>query len=194
MNASIATGKLKQYPLAVFCGVLLIVFVALIFLRAGVADELSIEESDLTSRIRTIEQNTKNSNGLEQQTDALALLVEQIDARLFNRYERAININFFYALENRVDVVISNISQRSDPDPLYAAGGPRELKLHSTLVYSIALAGTFENIIRFFYELHRVDPLIRIADFQISGGGGDAEAGADNLEARLRVLVFAEKD
>jgi len=193
MNLSAMTDKLKQYPLAVLCGGLLIVFIVIIFLRGGVASDLSVEESDLNSRIRTIEQNTKNSNNLKRDAEDLNVIVEQIDARLFDRDERAININFFYAVEDRVDVVVSGISQLPQEDPIYAKGGPRELKLHSTLVYNISLNGSFENILRFFYELYRVDPLIRVADYQLSAARG-VDADPDQLEARVRVLVFAQKD
>ncbi|MEO0510850.1 MAG: hypothetical protein AAF065_13440 [Verrucomicrobiota bacterium] len=193
MNISEIIGRLKQYPLAVICSVLLIVFVVLIFLRSGVAAQLSIQESDLNSRLRTIDQNKKNSTNLEQDLEDLEILVEQIDARLFNRDERAINTNFFYAVEDRVDVVISSMNQLAQRDAIYEEGGPRALKLHSTLVFDMSMRGNFENILRFFYELHRVDPLIRIAEFQVSGRGG-AAASPDTLNAQLRVLVFAEKD
>lgn len=184
--------RLKQYPLAVISAVLIVVFIVLIFLRGGVVEALSIEESDYNAQIRAIDQNVMNANELAEEVEGLELIVEQINARLFDRNERAININFFYAFEERVDVVISNIVQLPEPDVVYATAGPRELKLHSTLVFNITMKGSFENVLRFLYELHRVDPLIRVADFQLSDAKN--ETNSDVLDARMRVLVLAQKD
>ncbi|MGB0743342.1 MAG: hypothetical protein ACPGSB_02345 [Opitutales bacterium] len=192
MKSAAAINKLKEYPIAVVCALLLIVFVALIFLRDGVVEELSIKESELNSRINKIEQNIKNSNNIEQDAEGLSVLVEKIDSLLFDRNERAVNINFFYDFEERTDVVISDISQFPQPDPLYNVGGARKLNLHSTLVFNIAVRGSFSNILKFLYELDRVDSLIRVAGFEVSRGGN--AAGNADISARLRVLVLAEKD
>jgi hypothetical protein len=192
MKVSKITDILKQYPLAAICTVLILVCGLVIFLRGGVAAELSIQESDLTSRIRTIDKNMENAKNLKQDTEDLSAIVDRMDSLLFDRYERAINISFFYALEDRADVIISNISQLPEPASIYAKGGPRELKLHSTLVFNITLSGSFTNVLQFLYELHRADPIIRVADFQVGRSGN--EIGGESVNARLRVLVMADKE
>ncbi len=184
---------LKEYPLAVLSVVVIIICSAVIFLRGGAALELSAKEADLNSRIRTIDQNVKNAKDLKEDVEEVNLLVEQIEARLFNRDQRAVNINFFYAIEDRLNVRIANISQMPTEDPVYAKGGAHELKLHSTISYNISLNGRFDDILTFLYELHRVDPLIRVADFQIAKGGNAKTNTTTMLDARLRLLVLAEK-
>ena len=183
---------LKDYPIAVLCVLIIAVCSMLIILRGGAAEELSAKEADLNSRIRMIDRNAKNAKNLDQHVETIERLVEQIEARLFDRDQRAVNINFFYALEDRLNVRISDISQMPAEDPLYAAGGARELKLHSTIGYNISLSGSFQDMLRFLYELRRVDPMIRLADFQIEKGNGRDRNG-DSLDARLRLLVLAEK-
>lgn len=183
---------LKDYPLAVVCVLVIVLCSLAVFLRGGALLELSAKEADLNSRIRTIDQNVKNAKDLEAHVEEVEVLVEQVEARLFNRDQRAVNINFFYDIEDRLDVRISNIGQMPAEDSIYTKGGPRELKLHSTIGYNISLAGQFSEILTFLYELHRVDPLIRVADLQISGGGRNADDGL--LEARLKVIVLAEKE
>lgn len=192
MKFSGIIDKLKQYPVAVICAVLLIGFIMIIFLRGGLVSDLSVKEADLNSRIRTIEQNIVNSNNIEQEVEDLSVIVEKIESLLFDRYERAININFFYGFEDSAGVVISDINQLPDTDPIYAEGGPRKLDLHSTLVFNITLSGRYSNILKFLYELDQVDPLIRVADFQISRSSG--EMGQANVDARMRILVLAKKD
>lgn len=183
---------LKQYPLAMICFIVIVVCGVVIFLRGSSLSELSAQEADLNSRIRTIDQNVKNSKDLGKQLEEVELLVEQVEARLFNREQRAVNINFFYDLEDRLPVRIANISQMPSEDAAYAKGGPHELKLHSTIAYSISLKGQFNEILSFIYELYRVDPLIRVADFQMAAANLNSKEG--ELEARLRVIVLAEKN
>jgi Tfp pilus assembly protein PilO len=182
---------LKDFPFAVLSVVVILICAIGIFLRGGIALELTAKEADLNARIRTIDQNVKNAKDLGQDVEEVELLVEQIEARLFNRDQRAVNINFFYAMEDRLNVRIANISQAPMEDPLYAKGGVRELNLHSTIGYNLSVTGKFEDILIFLYELDRVEPMIRVADFQIAKGN---TMGADeSLEARLRLTVLAEK-
>lgn len=192
MSSSVIIDKLKQYPLALACVVLLLLFAVVTFLRGGVTSELSAKEAELDARIRAIEVNVKNSKNLKQDTEKLNAMVDEIDSLLFRRDERAVNINFFYGLEDEAGVVISNISQLAQPDPIYAGGGTRGLKLHSTLVFNINLSGSYSDILRFLHEVHRADPLIRVADFQVVRGGDRKEA--DGVGARLRLLVLTKKE
>lgn len=183
---------LKAYPLAVLSVLVFLICSAAILLRAGAVADLSVHEADLNLRIRTIDQNVRNANNLDKDFEEIKRLVDQIEARLFKRDQRAVNINFFYALENRLNVRILNISQMPNEDSLYAKGGARELKLHSTITYNISLNGNFEDILLFLYELQRVDPLIRVVDFQIAKDNAQ-EADEEYLDARLRLIVLAKK-
>ena len=183
---------LKAYPLAVLSVLVFLICSAAILLRAGAVADLSVHEADLNLRIRTIDQNVRNANNLDKDFEEIKRLVDQIEARLFKRDQRAVNINFFYALENRLNIRILNISQMPNEDSLYAKGGARELKLHSTITYNISLNGNFENILLFLYELQRVDPLIRVVDFQIAKDNAQ-EADEECLDARLRLIVLAKK-
>jgi hypothetical protein len=193
MNAAKILDELKSRPLAVVCAVLALVFGLLIFFRGGIGEELAQQEIELTKRLRTIERNAKAAVDLQEQLEQLSGMVEQVDSGLFNRDERAVNINFFYGFEDLVDVVISSISQAPEPDAIYRSGGARELKLHSTLVFNLSVRGSFEDILLFCYELYRADPHIRVADLSVSGERGQA-AESGLLNASLRVIVLSEKE
>jgi hypothetical protein len=192
MNLSKILDEVKSRPLAVVCGVLALVFALLIFFRGGIGDELAQQEMELTKRLGTIDRNAKASVNLKEEVEQLGGMVEQVETHLFDRDERAVNINFFYGFEDLVDVVISNLSQRLEPDQIYRSGGPRELKLHSTLVFNLSVEGSFENILLFCYELYRADPHIRVADLNVGAGSREAESGT--LTATLRVIVLSEKE
>lgn len=192
MKLSPITDRLKQYPLAIVCAGLILLCLIIIFLRRSAVDELFEKEAELTTQIQTFDKNVDNSKNLKQDTAAITAAVEKIDPLLFRRYERAININFFYGFEEKADVVISNISQSPQPDPICAKGGARALKLYSTLNYEIALNGSFANILKFFYQLDRDPSITRVTDFQITPAG--AQAGGENMTARLSVLVLGAKE
>jgi len=192
MNSPAIVEKIKQYPVAVICAVVLLLLLVVVFMRSGVAAELALQEADLNSRIRTIDENIKNSKGLKQDTEKLVAMAGQIDEVLLKRYERAININFFYRLESDAGVIIADIAQLPTPDAIYAEGGPRKLERFSTLVYNISLTGSFTDLLEFLYQLEQADPLIRVADFYVSREG--EELAGSSVEARLRVLVLAQKE
>lgn len=192
MDFSVITGKLKQYPVAVICGGLFMLFALVLLARGGVVPELTLQETELNARMNTISENIKNSKNLNEDTETLDLMVEQIDARLFSRYERAVNINFFYGLEDEAGVVITSITQLPQPDAIYDAKGVRKLNLYSTLVYNINVSGSFSEVLKFLHELHRVDRIIRVADFYVAPE--NELLGSASVDARLRVLVLARKD
>ena len=192
MDKEALIEQIKAFPFAVICALLAIVSGAVLFLRGGAADELSIVESDLLSRIRIIDRNAKNSVSLQQDLKTIEGIVENIDSRLFDRDERAININFFYGFEHDFDVVFTSISQMNGSDPIYSEKGPRVLKEYSTLVYDIVLTGTFGNVVRLIEELARVEPMIRVADYSLVDV--DEPERPDGVDGRLRVIVLGEKD
>ena len=186
MNKDILLGYLKQYPLALFCAGVLLLCGLLAVLRGTVVDELLVEEGTLNARIRVMESNSRASNGLDADLGALDAQVEALDALLFVQDERAVNLDFFYSLSDRVGISISGLSQRSADEASFAQGGPNELKLHSVMGYDLTVEGTFQQILAFLYEIKRVDPVMRVSDFQV-------DVGDARLSARLHVIVLAEK-
>ncbi|MGJ8650679.1 MAG: hypothetical protein ACSHX4_09995 [Opitutaceae bacterium] len=191
MSTNSIVSNLKRYPLAVSSAVLLIISVAVIFLRGDVLLELEATESELNGRIRTIEQNIINSNGLDAEVEQLEAEVVSIDGRLFDRSQSAVNANFFYGFEKKADVLITGVNQLQVDDAILSKGGPNELKLYTALVYEIGCEGGFSQILSFLFQLHAANPLIRVADFQISEG---SKAAPGALTAKLRVLVLARQN
>ena len=186
-------NKLKQYPVGVIGVLALVLCVGIAFLRGSVVAELSAKETELIARIRTINDNVKNSKNLEQDVESLVGYVDSIDERLFIRDARSINTNFFYSLEDRLDILISDVNQLTVEDPALIKGGPNELTLYSGIVYEITAKGSFEEMIKFMYEIQRMDSLMRIANFQVSAVTNQG-AKSGELLAKFRVVVLAEKE
>ena len=143
---NVIIDKLRDYPIAVVGALVFIVCVAVVFVRGDVVPELSVQETELIARLRTINDNVIDSKDLEQDAESLLSYVASIDERLFNRNERSINTAFFYSYEDKLDIIISNVSQLTDEDPALIKGGPNELSLTIFSMFSPLLA-LFPNAI-----------------------------------------------
>ncbi|CAA6679521.1 MULTISPECIES: hypothetical protein [unclassified Lentimonas] len=185
--------KLKQYPIAIFGAVVLLVCAVVIFLRGSVVDELTAKEDELFGRLRTISSNAKNSKDLEQHVELIDRYVASIDERLFSRAQRSINTDYFYSFEDDLDILISDVSQTSAVAPSLIKGGPNALKLYSAISYDVRVDGRFQDILEFLYEIHKADALMRVTDFDVSAAMGAADSVVD-LTAKLRIVVLAEKE
>jgi hypothetical protein len=185
--------KLKEYPVAVISALVFIGCAVVVFMRGDLVAELSLRETELIAQIRTVNDNVIDSRNLEQDVESLQGYVAAIDERLFNRNERSININFFYSFEDKLDIIIADVSQLTIEEPALIKGGPNELSLYSGIVYEIRVGGTFQEILSFMYEIQQVDALMRIANFEVQAATAQ-RAAPEALLAKLHVVVLAEKD
>ena len=103
---NVIIDKLRDYPIAVVGALVFIVCVAVVFVRGDVVPELSVQETELIARLRTINDNVIDSKDLEQDAESLLSYVASIDERLFNRNERSINTAFFYTYEDNLEIII----------------------------------------------------------------------------------------
>jgi hypothetical protein len=185
--------KLKEYPVAVISALVFIGCAVVVFMRGDLVAELSLRETELIAQIRTVNDNVIDSRNLEQDVESLQGYVVAIDERLFNRNERSINTNFFYSFEDKLDIIIADVSQLTIEEPALIKGGPNELSLYSGIVYEIRVGGTFQEILSFMYEIQQVDALMRIANFEVQAATAQ-RAAPEALLAKLHVVVLAEKD
>jgi hypothetical protein len=184
--------KLKTYSLAIVCFTIGLVCVVVLYLRSGTVDELSARETTLRSELRAIKENVKNSRNLEEHVSEMEILVEEIDSRLFREEERAVNLNFFYELEEDQDVSYGSLDQQPEGNPIYRKGGARQLKKYSTMAFRISLQEPFEKVLRFMHTLETSRPLIRVGSFNIRDA--DGESDPDQTNATMRISILAEKN
>lgn len=192
MNLEFILEKLKTYPLAICCSIIGVACLVVLYARSGIVDELSIKEADLASEIQAIKENIKNSKSLAQHVEEMEALAEEIDARLFRKDERAVNLNFFYEFEEDQNVSYGSLNQRGAGSAIYRKGGARPLKEYSTMVFSISLQDSFEKILRIMHALETSRPLIRVGSFDLKGTGNFSSM--DQAEATMRVIILAAND
>ena len=183
---------LKKNP-SLFVGVIALILVGGFgLLRANQITKLSQLEANLKMELDTIHSNVKHSKGIESDTRQLKNLVDSMEDRLFVSEEQSTNINFFYSLEDELNITISEVSQLGQTNRRYSEKGPDELKIYSVVSYNITLNGTFREILRFVYEIYQMDFIMRITDVEIETGYKSGNK-ADPLEAKIRIVVLAKK-
>lgn len=186
------TENLKKNPALLVGIVILIILGGVGVLRANQLSKLSGQEADLNAKLDKIKSNIKHSANIEQDIQKLNELVGSIDERLFVGEERSTNIDFFYSFEERLDIVISEVKQLEASNARFSEDGPDELKLYSVVDYDVTVNGSFHEILRFLYEIHRIDSIMRVSDFQIDVTG-DKSVEPSKLLAKVRVSVLATK-
>ena len=189
---SLLIEKLKQNPWLI-AGLIVILFCGgFTWLRSAQLSQLTAREESLVHQLETIRENVKRSKNIEQDIQNLEARLASIKEQLFNREERATNINFFYTFEEKLDVLISEVEQLDEKSLRFSQNGPDELKLYSVINYNVTLSGTFREILKFLYEIHQAEPIMRVTDFQINTTN-DTDNQPGKLTAEVRVAVLAKK-
>lgn len=182
--------KFKKNPSLLISFVVLLVFIGFAFVRSNQLAKLSALETNLSQELDTISLNVKNSKNIEQDTEKLESLVSAINKHLFVVEERSTNIDFFYSFEERLNIVISEVRQLDAANPRFAQKGPDELKIYSVIDYSITVDGTFNEILRFLYEIYQIEAIARVTELDIEASDVD---DSDSLSATIKVAVLAQK-
>ena len=191
MNKDVIIGVLKKYPIATVAFIVFFALVISLLLRGDQSLELEGQEVELNSELSVLDANSKNAIGLGAHADAMDAYLEQIQAKLFDAEQRAVNTNFFYNLESIADIRMESVSGPGGADEANAKGGPNELKLYDHLVYNISIMAEYEEIIRFLDEVTRVDAFVRISDLQMTQSQG--AASEYGYLARVRLVILAKK-
>lgn len=188
------TDLLKRYPVAIICTAVFILGLVVIFLRGDALSALQAEEQQLSTRIRLVEANARNANGIEEELEELEALVALIEARAFNPRKRAINTNFFYSFSRDLDVTVTQVNERRVASTVFEKGGPHELELHSTITYDISAVGSYKSLVTFLHKFLVVDAIARVPTITMSPAAGDVEGGEPQINLSMQVVVLAAKN
>ena len=185
-------GNLKENPSFLVGFAILLACLIFGIIRSNQLTRLSVAEAELNTKLDKISFNIKNSEGIDQDIEALEELVGNIDERLFVSEERSTNIDYFYSFEKSLNIVISEVEQSEESSTRFSKDGPDELKLYSVVDYNITVNGSFHEILRFMYEIYQNDSIMRVSDFQMNATT-DKNSESSELLAKVRVAVLATK-
>lgn len=167
MNSEQLIAKLKQYPLALICLLVVLVMFVLIFLRGDRLPTLEAEAQTLQQTVDVINTNSKNSVGLAQNVEQLQQLTENIDSRVIDPEAKTDNYRYFLAMAEKAEV------QLVDPSMSKVASGAG-MKVYPLVEYPLSVSGEFDNVLKFLYYLRTGRHIIRIDAMTLSPKEGSA--------------------
>lgn len=193
MNLSVISKKFSDYPVLFVCGVLTPLALVLLLMRAPKLDQYEIELSDLEREWEQILTNSERSNGLEEDIASLEAGLEDIEDRLMQVENVAVNYEFFYDLEEETGVKLGQFSQGAASNGAEMAMSLDKLKHYSVIPYNMTITGSMEEVLGFLDDLNRQDYIVRLDMFRLFPSSTE-EGGEDQLGGRLRCFVLAAKN
>lgn len=180
MNKELLLAKIKQYPLAVASVGITLVLILVIYMRSGSlpAQEAELEQLEMTWDV--IQGNDLRAVDLQVHLDNINSASEEIETRLMDPEDKAINYQYIFQLEPKCGVRLDNLQQK---DPTDNDEGD-----HYTAVnFDISASGTYKQILNFVYELQNGKYFTRIDSFNFNAVG-ELEPNLVQIDIKMAVL------
>jgi len=177
MNSEQLLAKLKQYPLAVGCVLVIIVMLVLSFLRGDRISALQAEADQLQAQDEVIDANAKNAHELPKNLETLQEIAENIDSRVIDPEANTDNYRYFLGMAEAANV------QLVDPST-GKVSQPKDMKVYPLVNIPLQVTGEFKNVLKFVYLLRTGNYIIRIDRMLLTPreGGGNVYRVSLNLE------------
>lgn len=192
MNAQAILEKIKQYPVPVVCGIVIVIALILLFIRGPKAEELDGTLSDYERNWKQIQANASRSRGLESHVKKLENLKSEVDSRLMSTETVAINYEFFYALEKQTGVRITSMDQREALEGNALPGQIAGMENYIAIPYNLIIEGRFSQILEFLKELNRGRYIIRLDTFNFSATQSEDASG--EIVSRFELFILGRKN
>ncbi len=180
MNKELLLAKLKQYPLAVVSVGIALVLILIIYMRSGRLPSLEAELEQMEMTLEVIQNNDLRAVDMQAHLDTITADSEEIDARLLNQDDKAINYQYIFQLEQRCGVRLDNLQQKVPTD--------NDIGDHYKAVnFDISASGTYKQILNFVYELQNGKYFTRIDRFNYNAVG-ELEPNLVKIDIKIAVL------
>lgn len=193
MNLSAISKKFAEYPVLFVCGIITPLALILLFMRAPKLEQYETELSDLERQWEQILTNTERSSGLEEDIAALEAGLEDIESRLMDVENVAVNYEFFYDLEKETGISLDQFSQGVASNGSEIPMGREKMKHFSVIPYDLTLSGSMDQVLGFMDVLNRQEYIVRLDMLRFYPSTAGAAGSDDLLGGRLRCYVLAEK-
>ncbi|MGE9296215.1 MAG: hypothetical protein ACQKBV_08030 [Puniceicoccales bacterium] len=188
MNTEELIAKLKQYPLAVGCGVIVLIAAVLIFLRGGRLEVLETEYEEKLAKSELMSSNVNNAVDLEAHVTQINELVASVDSRLVDAEARPENYRYFLRLAENSQV---NLTDQSTAKKAVAESSGNSV--YTTVTFDLVVSGEYKNVLRFLYNIRTGRYISRI-DGMTMRPSQTAGAGDNVVTVDLKVVNLGIPD
>jgi hypothetical protein len=169
----------KKHLTGTICLLVTLVCGALLYFRSDtVSVSQSLYEAKSAESAKMLS-NVKASPGLAEQVTEIQQLGRELNDRLVNANQLAVNLQYFYKLEADNDVKLLDV--RQDTGPRGAAK-----TLFTPVPFSLSVQGNYAQLVKFLGELQNGRHLCRINSAVFNKAGG---AGATDLSAAQEMTL-----
>lgn len=180
----------RKQPISTACVLVIVVCGLLTYFRMDVIDASQAEYEEKAAEATRMVANVKNAPGLDEQLAELQKLGQELDSRLLKVDQLAVNVQYFYRLENESGVKLLDVRQNT-PSRAKNAGPKSNF---TRVPFSVSVQGTHAQVMKFLGALQTGRHLCRIvsANFTKSGGVEGAGFGLPPEEQELTLSLSLE--
>ncbi len=190
MNTQFIIAKIKQYPIAVGGGLVILILAVGIFLRKGKVPELEGELVTIEEQWKAIDFNNRQSTSFAEHMEKISAYGDEIQTRLMVREDKAINQQYFYGLEEDTGIAMNLLSQSDTLPPASPLPGKPNLSLYSPIEFSVGVSGTFNQVLDFLNQLEHGNYFTRIEGFSCGNVQGP---DMDSVQVSLKMDILGKK-
>ncbi len=180
MNKELLLAKIKQYPLAVASVGIALVLILVIYMRSGRLPSLEAELEQMETTWDVIQNNDLRAIDMQVHLDTISAATEEIEARLLDPEEKAINYQYIFQLEPKFGVRLDNLQQKDSTDNDVGDN-------FKTVNFDISASGTYKQILNLVYELQNGKFFTRIDRFNFNAVG-ELEPNLVQIDLKIAVL------
>lgn len=193
MNLS-AIGKIiREYPLLLVCGVLVILFGVLVIIRGPKVNEQEKQLEELETEWGRMQTNQERSRELEEHVALLEEQLDKLEGRLLDPEEVAQNHEFFYRLEEGTGVSLRDFQQAGPTSGEELEMEGTGMKHFRVLRYALTATGPFARILHFLEALEGSGPVVRIEGMQLRRAEEATSAEMTTVQFNCYVLATGEE-
>ena len=182
MTAADITASIKKQPVGFACGLLCLVLGALLYFRSDAIDQDQSDYDTKAAQAAKIIANVSASKNLAEQVKEIQAHTKDMESRLMQAGQLAVNQQYFYKLEAENEVKLLDLRQNSIP---------RNSKTtYIPVPFIVSVQGPYKQIMAFLNRLENGPHFCHIssATFNKMVGGEGAAQNAMTLTLNLELL------
>ncbi len=181
MDLQVLIAFIKKHPIGVGCAALALVMAGLTFYRGGDLTALETLLEERTAQGDRLKNNLRYSADLEEHLATMKQAVATIESKAINPGALATNLQFFYRLEQDLELTIIDIRQ--------GVLDNEQKGEFLAVPYIVSVQGTYLQLLEFLQKLEQGDRLVQFVSANFSPGRGPAAQRADPYDP-LMVLTL----
>ncbi len=181
MSGSDVIIFVKKRPVVVVCAVIALVCLGVLYFRWDEIDASKAAYDEAFKADQEILANVRNAASLPQQIETIQRATKNLESRLVHAGQLAINLQYFYRLENDTGVKLVDVRQNQIGRPSKA--------LYIGVPYNVTVQGSFPHVMDFMRRLESGRHFARFNTLSFSKIAG-ADAGGDALSVAMNVELL----